>query len=146
MFLFSNFVGLVSFETGNHKTNYDYTHEHIYKSMCIQTYMHTQVHTHIHICATPPPCADSFPSLQGDNTAFLQETDLQETDFLGEEEKRQTLSNFRDLTLPISSFPSFWDLTFQIQNFPAFQLSTVQLPNFPTFQLSHIPTFQLFSA
>ena len=30
------------------------------------------------------------------------------TDFLGPEEKRQTLSNFRDLTFPISSFPSFW--------------------------------------
>ena len=93
-----------------------------YVGRCVCVY----IYICIHVCYPPLPCAYSFLSLQGDNTALLQETD-----FLGEEEKRQTLSNFQDLTFPISSFPTFLDLTFQ-------------LPNFPTFQLSNIPTFQLF--
>ena len=60
---------------------------------------------------------------------------LQKTDFLGPEEKRQTLSNFRDLTFPISSFPIF-----QLSNFP-----TLKLSNLPTFQFSNFLglTFQL---
>ena len=62
---------------------------------------------------------------------------LQKTDFLGQEEKRQTLSNFRDLAFPISSFPILLDVTFQLPGFPTFQL-----PHFPTFQLSSLPTFQ----
>ena len=89
---------------------------------------------YIYICS--PPCAYIFLSLQGDNTAFLRETE-----FLGEEEKPQTVSNFRDVTFPISSFPTFSDISVQLPNFPTFQLSTFQLSSIPTFQHSNFPIF-----
>ena len=94
------------------------------------------LYTYTYIYAIPQ-CAYIFLSLQGENTAFLRGTD-----FLGEQEKRQTLSNFRDLTFPISSFPTFLDLTFQLLNFLAFQLPTFQHSDVPTAQLSNFPTFQ----
>ena len=56
---------------------------HVY--ICEKKY----IYTYICIYMLTPPGAYIFLSLQGGNTAFLQETD-----FLGEEEKRQTLSAF----------------------------------------------------
>ena len=107
----------------------------------------------VYIYTLPPPMRLHFPILTGRY--------LQKTDFLGQE-KRQTLSNFRDLTVEISSCPLFLDLTFRLPGFPTFQLpnfltfqlakfptsqlaniATFQLPNLPTFQLSSFPTFQL---
>ena len=96
------------------------------------------IYVYIYVCYPCPPMRLHFPIFTGRY--------LQKTDFLGQEEKRQTLSNFRDLTFPISSFPILLDVTFQLPGFPTFQHSnfpTFQHSNFPTFQHSNFPTFQL---
>ena len=100
------------------------------------------LYIHIHTCVATPH-APIFSHLYGHNTAFLQETV-----FHCEEEKPQRLSNFRDLTFPISNFPTFLDLTFQLPYFPTFNFPTFfgltsQLPNIPNFQHSKLPTFQV---
>ena len=106
---------------------------------CVYLYLYIYIYTYILInLSATPPMRLHFPIFTGRY--------LQTTDFLGQEEKRQTLSNFRDLTFPTSSFPNLLDVTFQLPGFPTFQLSnfpTFDLSNIPTFQLSNFPTFQL---
>ena len=132
---------------------YMYIYICIYICIYVCAYVYIDIFIYVYTYLYYPPCAYIFLSLRGNNTAFLQETD-----FLGGEEKRQGLSNFRDLTFPISNFqklffrPNFptsenpYFPTFQLSTFPTFQHSnipTFQLTNFPTYQRSNIPTFQL---